>query len=82
MGLLTTIIIGLIAGLLASLIMKMETGIIIDLMLGVAGSFLGGWVSQWITGINFVTGINLRSILISLGGSIIVIILYRIIRRR
>jgi len=81
MGLLTTIIVGLVAGVLASLIMRIETGIITHMILGVAGSILGGWVSQWITGINFVTGINLRSILISLGGSIIVIILYRIIRR-
>jgi len=82
MGLLTTIIIGLIAGLLASLIMKIETMILIHLILGVAGSFLGGWISQWITGRNLVTGFNLRSILIALGGSIIIIFLYRIIRRR
>ncbi|MDY6845663.1 MAG: hypothetical protein SVP52_00815 [Chloroflexota bacterium] len=41
MALPTTIIIDLIAGLLASLMMKIETGIIIHLILGVAGSFFG-----------------------------------------
>jgi len=82
MGLLTTIILGLIAGFLASLLMKFESGVLVHLIMGVLGSFLGGWVSLWITGRNLVTGFNLRSILIALGGSIMVIFIYRIIRRK
>jgi uncharacterized membrane protein YeaQ/YmgE (transglycosylase-associated protein family) len=80
MDLITTIIVGLIAGCLASLIMKLETGVLAYLILGIAGSFLGGWISQCITGRNLVTGFNLRSILIAFGGSIMVIFIYRIIR--
>lgn len=80
MDLLTTVIIGLIAGFLASLIMKFDSGVLVHLIMGVAGSFLGGWVSQWITGRNLVTGFNIRSILIAFGGSIMVIFIYRIIR--
>jgi uncharacterized membrane protein YeaQ/YmgE (transglycosylase-associated protein family) len=82
MDLLTTIITGLIAGFLASLVMKFDTGVLVHLILGVAGSFLGGWISEWITGRNLVTGFNLRSIMIAFGGSIMVIFIYRIIRRK
>ena len=82
MDLLITIIVGLVAGFLASIIMGLESGVLVYMILGIAGSFLGGWVSEWITGRNYVTGFNLPSILVALGGSIVVIFLYRIIRRR
>lgn len=82
MGLLTTIIVGLIAGLLASWIMKAKTGVIVDLILGVIGAVVGGWISSLITGADLVTGFNLTSILVALGGAIVVIAIYRFIKRR
>lgn len=82
MALLTTIIVGLVAGFLASLIMRFESGVLLDLILGIVGGFLGGLVSQWITGRNLVTGFNLRSILVALAGSIVVIFFYRILSKR
>lgn len=82
MGLLATIVVGLIAGLLASWIMKVKTGIIVDLILGVVGSLVGGWISSLITGTNMVTGFNLTSILVALGGSIIVLAVYRLFARK
>lgn len=82
MGLIATIIVGLIAGLLASWIMKAKTGVFVDLLLGVAGSILGGWISSLITGADLVTGFNLTSILVALGGAIVVIAIYRFIKRR
>ncbi len=82
MGLLTTIIVGLVAGFLGSLIMKFESGVLLDLIMGIVGSFLGGLVSQWITGRNLVTGFTLPSILVSLAGSVVVIFLYRVLSRR
>ncbi len=41
MGFLGTLIVGLIAGLLASWIMKAKTGVFVDLILGVVGAFVG-----------------------------------------
>jgi len=82
MGLLATIVVGLIAGLLASWIMKVKTGILVDLILGVVGSLVGGWISSLITGTNMVTGFNLTSILVALGGSIIVLAVYRLFSRK
>jgi len=82
MGLIATIVVGLIAGLLASLIMKAKTGVFVDLLLGVAGSILGGWISSLITGADLVTGFNLTSILVALVGAIVVIVIYRLIKRK
>lgn len=82
MGLIATIVVGLIAGLLASYLMKANTGILVDLVLGVVGSIVGGWIASLITGLDMVTGINITSILVSLVGAIIVIAVYRFIKRR
>jgi uncharacterized membrane protein YeaQ/YmgE (transglycosylase-associated protein family) len=82
MGILATIVVGLIAGVLASLIMKARGGLIIDLILGVVGGFVGGWLSGLVLGRNMMTGINLPSILVALVGAIIVLVVYRLLFRR
>ena len=81
MGLLATIVVGLIAGLLASWIMKAKTGVFVDLLLGVAGAILGGWITSLITGVNLMSGINPTSIIVALIGAIVVIFIYRLIKR-
>lgn len=81
MGLIATIVVGLVAGLLASWIMKAETGVLVDLILGVVGSVVGGWITSLILGVDLVSGINLTSIIVALGGAIVVIAIYRFIRR-
>lgn len=81
MGLLATIVVGLIAGWLASLIMKTNTSLITELILGVVGAIVGGWIASLLTGADMVTGVNVTSILVALLGSIIVIGIYRFFRR-
>ena len=81
MGLIATIVVGLAAGLLASYLMKAETGVLVDLILGVVGSILGGWITSLLLGVDLVSGINLTSIIVALGGAIVVIAIYRFIRR-
>lgn len=81
MGLLATIIVGLIAGWLASAIMKTNTGLLIDMLLGIVGAVVGGWIASLITGVDMVTGVNLTSIIVSLLGAILVIAIYRAVRR-
>lgn len=81
MGLIATIVVGLIAGLLASWIMKAKTGILIDLILGVVGSILGGWLSSLLLGVDLVSGVNVTSIIVALIGAILVIAIYRFIKR-
>ena len=81
MGLVATIVVGLVAGLLASWIMKARTGVIVDLILGVVGSVLGGWITSLLLGVDLVSGINLTSIIVAVLGAIVVIAIYRLIAR-
>ncbi len=81
MGIIATIIVGLIVGLLAHWIMRTRTGLLLNLILGIIGGFVGGWLSTLIFHANLMTGINLTSILVALVGAIIVVVIYRLIRR-
>lgn len=82
MGLLATIIVGLVAGLLASYVMKVKTGLLTDLILGVVGGVLGGWITSIFLGVNLMSGINLTSILVAFLGAIVVIYLYGLLAKR
>jgi uncharacterized membrane protein YeaQ/YmgE (transglycosylase-associated protein family) len=82
MGLIATIVVGLIAGLVASWIMKAETGMLVDLILGVVGGVLGGWITSLILGVNLVSGFNITSIIVALLGAILVIVIYRFIAKK
>ena len=81
MNLVATIVVGLIAGVLASFIMKARTGIIVDVILGIIGGVVGGWISSLILGVDLVSGFNLTSIIVAAVGAIIVIAIYRLIAR-
>ncbi len=82
MGLLSWIVIGLIAGFLASLIVRGGGfGIIWDIIIGVLGALLGGWISAKFLHIGSVTGINLISILIATLGAVVLLIIFRLLRR-
>jgi uncharacterized membrane protein YeaQ/YmgE (transglycosylase-associated protein family) len=81
MGFLATIVVGLVAGFLAHLIMRTKTGLVVDLVLGIIGGFLGGWLTSLVLGENLMSGINIPSILVALVGAIIVVAIYRLIRR-
>jgi uncharacterized membrane protein YeaQ/YmgE (transglycosylase-associated protein family) len=81
MGLIATIVVGLVAGLLGSWIMKAKTSVWVDLILGVIGSVLAGWITSLILGVNLVSGINVTSIIVAVLGAILVIVIYRLIKR-
>jgi uncharacterized membrane protein YeaQ/YmgE (transglycosylase-associated protein family) len=78
------IVIGLIAGALAKWVMPGPDpgGIIITILIGIAGAFVGGFVVQWLFGGQKVTGISLGSILVAALGAIILLAIYRLITRR
>lgn len=82
MGLFASIIVGLIAGLLASWLMKAKTGMFVDMILGMVGGVLGGWLSSLLLGVNLMSGVNLTSIAVALIGAILVIVIYRSLKRK
>ena len=81
MNFFATIIVGLIAGWLASKVMKTNTSLLTELILGVIGGVVGGWIASLTLGVDLMTGFNLTSILVALLGAIIVIAVYRFFRR-
>ena len=82
MGILSWIAMGLIVGVLAKLIMpgKDPGGIIITILIGIAGAFLGGYIGSFL-GVGTVTGFNIISLLLAIGGALLLLILYRLIKR-
>ena len=82
MGILSWIIMGLIVGVLAKWIMpgKDPGGIIVTICIGIAGAFLGGFIGS-LLGIGDVSGFNLMSFILAIGGAILLLILYRVIKK-
>lgn len=76
MSFLAWIVLGLIAGFIASKIVnKTGEGVIMDIVLGIVGAVVGGWLFNTFGHIG-VTGINLYSILVAVVGAIIVLVIY------
>jgi uncharacterized membrane protein YeaQ/YmgE (transglycosylase-associated protein family) len=84
MGILSWIIVGLIAGWLAGLVMRGGGyGIIGDLIVGIVGAVLGGFIASAVFGIaSPVNGINLTSIIIAFLGAVILVAILRAIGGR
>jgi uncharacterized membrane protein YeaQ/YmgE (transglycosylase-associated protein family) len=82
MGIVSWIILGLIAGALAKWIMpgKDPGGIIVTILLGIAGAFVGGYLGTRL-GFGDVTGIDLRSLGLSIAGAVILLAGYRMLKR-
>lgn len=81
MGVLSWIIMGLIVGLLAKWIMpgRDRGELIMTIVLGVAGAFLGGFLGTRL-GFGAVTGFNLGSIVLAVGGAVLLLIVYRFVK--
>ncbi|HXU58384.1 MAG TPA: GlsB/YeaQ/YmgE family stress response membrane protein [Verrucomicrobiae bacterium] len=84
MSIIAWIVLGLIAGFIASKIVnKQGSGIIVDIILGIVGAIVGGFIFTQF-GAAPVTGFNIYSMLVAIIGAIVVLWLYHIIfgRRR
>ena len=83
MGFISWIVLGGIAGWLASIIMKRndQMGCIMNIVAGIVGAFVGGWVFSLFGG-QGVTGLNLQSLLVAFVGAVIVLALVNLIFRR
>jgi uncharacterized membrane protein YeaQ/YmgE (transglycosylase-associated protein family) len=73
---------GLIVGALAKFIMpgRDPGGIVVTILIGIVGAFLGGYIGSAL-GLGAVTGFNLASILLATGGAILLLVLYRFIKK-
>jgi uncharacterized membrane protein YeaQ/YmgE (transglycosylase-associated protein family) len=83
MGLVTWIVIGGLAGLLAKLLVPGEDpgGVIVTILIGIVGAFVGGVVVGLFGG-GGVTGFNVGSILTAVLGAVLLLLAYRAIAKR
>jgi uncharacterized membrane protein YeaQ/YmgE (transglycosylase-associated protein family) len=80
MSILAWIVLGLIAGFLGSkLVNKTGEGVILDIVLGVVGALVGGYLFS-IFGAHGVTGLNLYSLFVAVIGAVVVLLVYHAVR--
>jgi len=79
MGILSWIVMGLVVGILAKWIMpgKDPGGLIVTVLIGVAGAFVGGFLGTAL-GLGSVTGFNLLSVALAVGGAVVLLFGYRL----
>jgi uncharacterized membrane protein YeaQ/YmgE (transglycosylase-associated protein family) len=82
MGILTWIVLGLVAGWLAGQFMRGGYGLIGDIVLGIVGAIVGGFISGAILGRDMVTGFNLESVVVAFLGAVALIAISRLISGR
>ena len=82
MSFLAWIVLGLIAGFIGSKIVnKTGEGFFLDIILGIVGAIVGGWLFSLIGG-HGVTGVNIYSLFVAVIGAIVVLVLYHALFRR
>jgi uncharacterized membrane protein YeaQ/YmgE (transglycosylase-associated protein family) len=82
MGILSWIVFGLIAGVLAKLIMPGNDpgGVIVTILIGIAGAVIGGFIANGL-GFGSVNGFDFRSFIIAIVGSLILLAGYRMMKK-
>jgi uncharacterized membrane protein YeaQ/YmgE (transglycosylase-associated protein family) len=81
MSILAWIVLGIIAGFIGSkLVNKTGEGLIRDLILGIFGAIVGGWIFTFL-GQAGVTGLNLYSLLVAVIGAVVVLVGYHAMKR-
>ncbi|MGA9794600.1 MAG: GlsB/YeaQ/YmgE family stress response membrane protein [Rhizomicrobium sp.] len=82
MGIIAWLVLGLISGFIASKIVnKSGEGLIVDILLGIVGAFVGGWLFTHF-GAAGVTGFNIYSMFVAVIGAIVVLLIYHLVFRR
>jgi uncharacterized membrane protein YeaQ/YmgE (transglycosylase-associated protein family) len=82
MSILAWLVLGLISGFIASkLVNKTGEGILLDIVLGIVGAVVGGWLFNTL-GHTGVTGLNIYSMFVAVVGAVVVLVAYHALFRR
>lgn len=83
MGIIAWIIFGLIAGIIAKLIMPGRDGggFFLTCIFGIVGAVVGGWLATMFGIGGFISGFNLHSFLVAVVGAIFVLGIFCFLRR-
>jgi uncharacterized membrane protein YeaQ/YmgE (transglycosylase-associated protein family) len=78
MSIVAWLVVGVVAGWLAGLVVRGGGyGLVGDLITGVLGALFGGWLASVLFGGDYITGINIPTILVAMIGAIILIAIER-----
>jgi uncharacterized membrane protein YeaQ/YmgE (transglycosylase-associated protein family) len=82
MNILLWIILGALAGWIASLLMKTNSqqGTLVDIVVGIIGAFIGGFIFQTF-GAAGVTGFNIWSLFVAVIGAVVLLAIVKAVRR-
>jgi len=82
MGILTWVVVGIVAGWLAGVVMKGKGfGLIGNMIIGIVGALVGGWLAGALFNIsNAVSGFNLGTIVVAFLGAVVVLYIARLIK--
>ena len=83
MGIFSWIIMGLIVGVLAKFIMPGDDpgGIFVTILIGIAGGVVGGYIGTAL-GFGPVSGLNIPSLLLAIGGAVVLLFLYELLNKK
>ncbi len=79
-GWIMTIIIGGLAGWIAEKLMKFETGLILNIVLGIVGAIVGNWLLHAVMGSTF--GGFIGQLIVAVGGACLLIFAYRTLKQK
>jgi uncharacterized membrane protein YeaQ/YmgE (transglycosylase-associated protein family) len=81
MGVISWIVLGLIAGFFASKIVNRSgSGLMLDVLLGVVGALVGGWIFT-LLGSHGVSGLNFHSLLVAVAGAVLILFTFHAVKR-
>ncbi|CAN5350009.1 GlsB/YeaQ/YmgE family stress response membrane protein [soil metagenome] len=82
MGWFSFLILGIIAGVIAKLILRQKVGWFLTIVLGVLGAMVGGWIAGFIPGVGYDNFWSIQSWLIAIVGALVVLLIFGLITRR
>lgn len=81
LGLIGWIVIGIVAGWLAEKVMGRNHGLVTNLVVGVVGALIGGFIAQHLLGVP-VGGFNMVTLVVAFGGAVLLLFLLGLVKRR
>jgi len=82
MSILSWIVLGLIAGFIASkLVNRTGEGTLLDIALGIVGAVIGGYLTSLLGISAGVTGLNIPSLVVAILGAVVFLVVYHALRR-
>jgi uncharacterized membrane protein YeaQ/YmgE (transglycosylase-associated protein family) len=82
MGIISWLVVGAIAGWLAGYLVKGDEsmGVVGHIVLGIVGGIVGGFLAGLLTGGDYITGINITTIVVAVIGAVIVVVGWNALR--